>query len=193
MTTTITGSRTVPGPNRTRHLSLDALERGFRDLAPSPSDEGVVAFLLARPDVEQRLALDQAHLTTAGGVAGDRWAETSPERSETQLSTMQLAIAELIANGQPLALFGDNLILDLDLSAENLPTGSKVQAGSALLEVTPEPHDGCIKFSRRFGNDALRFTAHSSRRHYNLRGIYLTTLEDGDVAIGDVVKVLSRP
>ena len=106
---------------------------------------------------------------------------------------MQIDVAELIANGQPLTLFGDNLFLELDLSAANLPPGSRLRAGTATLEVTPEPHDGCRKFRERFGDAALRLVSRRDLRHLNLRGVYLQVVEAGEIAVGDPVQVLSRP
>jgi MOSC domain-containing protein YiiM len=99
----------------------------------------------------------------------------------------------LIANGQPAALFGDNLFLDLDLSAANLPAGSRVRVGRALLEVTPKPHNGCQKFRARFGDGALRLTAMAARRPRNLRGIYMRVVEEGEVRVEDAAVVVSRP
>ena len=113
-------------------------------------------------------------------------------RRDMQIAVMQKDVAELIANGQPLSLFGDCLILDLDLSAANLPPGSRVRAGGAILEVTPFPHNGCQKFRARFGEDALKFVSTKKLRHRNLRGIYMCVAKEGEVAIGDAVQVLSR-
>jgi MOSC domain-containing protein YiiM len=106
---------------------------------------------------------------------------------------MQFDVAELIANGQPLPLFGDNLFLDLDLSTENLPAGSRVRVGGAILQVTPVPHNGCRKFRGRFGDNALQFVSKKELRHRNLRGIYMRVLEGGEVGPGDPVEVISRP
>jgi MOSC domain-containing protein YiiM len=105
---------------------------------------------------------------------------------------MQRDVAELIANGQPLTLFGDNLFLDLDLSVSNLPTGSRVHVGGATLEVTPKPHNGCKKFHARFGPDALRFVSKPDLRHRNLRGIYMRVVQPGEAAPGDPVEVIAR-
>jgi MOSC domain-containing protein YiiM len=99
----------------------------------------------------------------------------------------------LIANGQDIAMFGDNLFLDLDLSKDNLPVGSRLRAGTAVLEVTPKPHDGCVKFKERFGSDALQFVVGKQTRQHNLRGIYLKVVGDGEVRVGDTVEVLRRP
>jgi MOSC domain-containing protein YiiM len=125
-------------------------------------------------------------------MPGDAWKRKTPDKPEAQLAVMQLGIAEFLANGQPLALFGDNLFLDLDLSAANLPIGSRLRAGGVLLEVTPKAHNGCRKFMGRFGNDALRFISQPAIRPLNLRGIYLRVIEDGEVAVGDAVEVVAR-
>jgi MOSC domain-containing protein YiiM len=108
------------------------------------------------------------------------------------LAVMQRDVAELIANGQPLTLFGDNVFVDLDLSTANLPAGSRLRVGAVELVVTPAPHNGCRKFRGRFGDDALRFVAARHLRPRNLRGIYLRVVSGGDVACGDPVVVVSR-
>jgi len=105
---------------------------------------------------------------------------------------MRRDIAALIANGQPLTLFGDNLFVDLDISQENLPAGTRLQLGECVVEVTPEPHTGCRKFSDRFGQDALRFTTIPRIREHNLRGIHWKVIESGEVRVGDSITVISR-
>ncbi len=87
---------------------------------------------------------------------------------------------------------GDNLLIDLDLSSENLPTGSRLRLGGALLEVTPKPHNGCLKFKQRFGGDALRLTAIPRYHDLHLRGIYMKVVEAGDVAVGDPIEIVAR-
>jgi len=157
-----------------------------------PRDRGRVMVLVTRVRDGRRENPERVVLTAAAGMPGDAWLRKSPDKPEAQLAVMQHAVAALIANGQPLPLFGDNMFLDLDLSAANLPIGSRLRAGAALLEVTPKPHNGCHKFQGRFGADALRFVAHPERRHLNLRGIYLQVIEDGEVAVGDGVEVVAR-
>ena len=131
-------------------------------------------------------------LSPEAGVPGDAWIRRGTPHPAGQIAVMQLDVSRLIANGQPLELFGDNLFLELDLSNGNLPAGSRVRAGDAILEVTPKPHDGCRKFRGRFGPDALRFVADRERRHRNLRGIYMRVAEAGEVGVGDPVEVISR-
>jgi MOSC domain-containing protein YiiM len=146
---------------------------------------------MARPGSWQRQELESAELSVEGGMPGDRWSAT-PHPPEQQLATMSAPVAELIANGQPLALFGDNLYVDLDLSSANLPVGSRLRVGEATLEVTPEPHNGCHQFRDRFGADALRVVSRRETRDSNLRGIYLRVIEPGTVRRGDAALVLSR-
>ena len=102
---------------------------------------------------------DRALLDVEKGVPGDAWLRKSTRKPDAQISVMRADVAELFANGQDPSLFGDNLLVALDLSRTNLPTGSRLRIGEALLEVTPEPHDGCVKFLQRFGAAALRCTA----------------------------------
>jgi MOSC domain-containing protein YiiM len=99
----------------------------------------------------------------------------------------------MIAAGQPLSVFGDNLMVDLDISTPNLPPGTRLRVGNAVVEVTPEPHDGCRKFQARFGADACRFVQAPATRAHNLRGIYWRVIQAGLVQVGTEIEVISRP
>jgi MOSC domain-containing protein YiiM len=110
-----------------------------------------------------------------------------------QITVMRADVARLIANGQPLSLPGDNLLVELDLSPANLPVGTRLQVGTALCEVTPKPHTGCGKFAARFGQDAREVTAAAEFEDWRLRGLYFRVLEAGEVGPGDRIRVLSRP
>jgi MOSC domain-containing protein YiiM len=105
---------------------------------------------------------------------------------------MQRDVAELIANGQSLTVFGDNLFVELDLSSANLPPGTRLRVGTALVVVTPKPHNGCQKFKGRFGQEALNFVQASPTRAQNLRGVYWRVVEPGHVSVGDPIDVVSR-
>ncbi len=183
----------VHGPwgDSARHLPLEELERGLAKLAP-PTDAGELALIVSRADNGRRDTPKRAVLTPEGGVPGDAWLRDCPEKLDAQIAVMRVDVARLVANGQALSLFGDNLLVDLDLSVANLPTGSRLGLGAARLEVTPEPHNGCLKFRQRFGKDALRFTADRRLRELRLRGIYLKVVEAGEVALGDSLQVLDR-
>jgi MOSC domain-containing protein YiiM len=174
-------------------LALDLLEARLGAAPRAPGDVGRVRLLVTRHHGGRREVLERATMTPESGMPGDSWGRQRKPSPEAQLTAMQFDVANLIANGQPLTLFGDQLFLDLDLSAANLPPGSALRAGTATLEVTPMPHNGCRRFRARFGEGALRFVSNRELRHLNLRGIYLRVIEAGDIAVDDEVQVLSRP
>ncbi len=176
-----------------RHHSLVELEAGLRALPQAPKNSGRVALIVRRPAKDAREVLHRAQLSPEAGLPGDNWSQKPAPDPTAQLTVMQRGVAELIANGQSLALFGDNLFVDLDLSVANLPVGSRLRVGGAVVEVTPMPHDGCSKFNARFGNDALRFVNAKPTRHLNLRGIYWRVIEAGEVKVGSPIEVFSRP
>jgi hypothetical protein len=176
----------------TRYQALEHLERCLRALPAAPIHTGRVALLVRRGEGGRRETLDRVNLELDSGIPGDAWGRQRERKPEAQLTVIQIDVAELIANGQPLTLSGDNLILDLDLSAANLPPGSRVRVGGAILEVTPKPHNGCMKFRARFGPEALRFVSQPGLRPRNLRGIYMRVVQPGEVAPGDLVEVMVR-
>jgi MOSC domain-containing protein YiiM len=138
-------------------------------------------------------ALDRVRLTPEEGVPGDEWNRRTPPNADAQLAVMRHDVAELIACGQPLVTSGDNLIVELDISSANLPVGARLRVGAAVVEVTPKPHNGCHKFARRFGQDAVHFVNAPATRHLNLRGIYWRVIESGDAHAGAPIEVLWRP
>jgi hypothetical protein len=182
-----------PEGDAARHLALDGLERGLDSLARAPRDAGRLALIVRRHPNGERETLARARLSPEEGLPGDGWSRRPPRKLDAQLAVMQRDVAELIANGQPLTLFGDNLFVDLDLSAENLPEGTRLRVGEAEVVMTAEPHNGCKKFDGRFGRDALRFVQAKPTRYRNLRGVYWRVIAAGEAAVGDAVRVLSRP
>jgi hypothetical protein len=182
-----------PPGDPSRHLALGQLEERLGALPAAPRDAGRVALVVRRCADKARESPDRVELRPATGVPGDAWGRRAAADTEAELTVMEVDLAEMIANGQPLTVFGDNLFIELDLSVENLPVGSRVRVGLSLLEVTPKPHNGCRKFAARFGQDALRLVSKRELRHRNLRGIYMRVVERGEVVVGDRVEVLSRP
>jgi len=169
------------------------LEAGLAQLTASPKDLGSISLLVRRAESSQRDVIRSGHLGANAGLVGDKWARNSERSSDAQLTMMELGVARLIANGQPLGLFGDQLFVELDLSRENMPPGSRLDVGAAVLEVTGRPHNACQKFRSRFGTDALHFVSGPDLRQKNLRGVYLRVLSDGGVRVGDSVTVIHRP
>ena len=179
--------------DRAAFRTLSDLERGLGAAAPAPKDAGRVEAIVRRGENGRREMLERARLTREGGLSGDAWARRENKSTAAQVTVMQADVARLIAGGQPLALFGDNLFVDLDLSSASLPTGSRLRVGAALLEVTAKPHNGCKKFVGRFGEEALRFVSAPDLRYLNLRGVHMRVIGDGDVVAGDPIEVVSRP
>jgi MOSC domain-containing protein YiiM len=175
------------------HLAYETLEQALRQLPPPPTSEGSVALVVARPSVDERRTPARCRLTPEGGVDGDRWAQRENPDPSAQITVMRADVARLFANGQPLSLFGDNLLVELDLSPTNLPTGTRLRVGTALCEVTAKPHTGCGKFAARFGQDARDLTGAAAFLDQRLRGLYIRVLEPGEVGPGDPIRVLSRP
>ncbi|RIL05387.1 MAG: MOSC domain-containing protein [Proteobacteria bacterium] len=174
-----------------RHKTEAALTAGLRGLPAAPRDAGRVALIVRRVN-GVRETPERVRLCTEGGVPGDDWTRRPPRDPDAQLAVLRHDVARLVANGQPLTLFGDNLLVELDVSAANLPVGTRLRVGAARVAMTPKPHNGCAKFRARFGPDALRFVQHAPTRDQNLRGVYWRVLEPGEVAVGDAIEVLAR-
>lgn len=183
------------------HASLADLQARLDTVRSAPSDRGLVELIVRRPEVEERELVAEAELDERVGLVGDNWstrgssatADGSPH-PETQITLMNARSAALIAGARdrwPLA--GDQFYVDFDLSAANLPPGTRIELGSALLEVTPEPHRGCGKFSKRFGVDALKFVNSAEGRELNLRGVNARVVRGGSVRTGDVIaRIISK-
>ncbi len=181
-----------PEGDASLHRPLADLKAGLRALPEAPRNSGRLALIVRRRPDGTRETPEYVQLFPDEGVPGDGWTRRSPRDPLAQLAVMRLDVAELIANGQPLTVFGDNLFVDLDLSEENLPPSTRLRVGEALIEVTIKPHNGCMKFKARFGQDALRFVQTKKTRPQNLRGIYWRVLDPGGVHVGDPIRVISR-
>jgi len=182
------------------YRSPEELLAGVDRVRESPRDQGVVELVVARPAKYDRRILDTATIDLELGVLGDTWIERGSSRTvdggpnpEAQVTVMNSRAADLVAATRerwPLA--GDQLYVDLDLSTENLPTGTLLRIGEAELEVTAAPHTGCAQFKARFGVEALRLTATADGRFLRLRGINTRVVRGGDIRPGDTIEVV-RP
>ncbi|MBA2327844.1 MAG: MOSC domain-containing protein [Actinobacteria bacterium] len=170
------------------HLTADALLAGLDEVRAAPADDGRVELIARRPAVDERELLDEAVLTPEEGLVGDSWRERGSER-DRQLTVMNVRAAALVAvdpERRPLA--GDQLYVDLDLGDANLPPGSRLEVGSAVIEITEPPHRGCSKFAARFGRDALRLVNSPEGVELNLRGVNARIVTAGTVRVGDPVR-----
>jgi MOSC domain-containing protein YiiM len=173
------------------HLTFVELESRLGALPAAPRDIGCVTMIVRRVDGARELP-HSVELDPSEGLPGDDWNGRLPKKVDAQLAVMRRDVAELIANGQALSVFGDNLFVDLDLSAANLPAGTRLRVGGAQVEMTPLPHNGCAKFRARFGADALRFVQEPATRAENRRGVYWKVVTPGTVRVGDRIAVLAR-
>jgi MOSC domain-containing protein YiiM len=180
------------------HLTPLELEAGLGHIRQSPADAGTVELLVRRPAVDEREVLEAADLRLDEGVAGDTWKDRGstgmPDGSahpDKQLNVMNARVIALLAQEPDRwALAGDQLYVDLDLSEDNLPPGTRLSLGEAVIEVTAQPHRGCAKFSRRFGVDALRFVNSKVGTELRLRGLAAKVVQAGTVRRGDVITKL---
>ena len=166
------------------------LEAGLEEIRKSPPDQGPLELIVRRPIKGQREVLEEGHLTLEDGLAGDCWRYHSPH-PDMQINIMNSrAIALIACEKDRRALAGDQLYIDMDLSGSNLPPGTTLEVGTALVEITAEPHTGCGKFASRFGADATRFVNSTRGRQLNLRGVNARVVRPGILRKGDTVRKL---
>jgi hypothetical protein len=180
------------------HLTVSRLEEGLEHVRNSPTDVGRVELIVRRPAVDEREVLDEGILDLVEGLVGDTWKMRGSSRTtdgsahpDMQLNVINARLSSLVAvDAERRALAGDQLHLDLDLSQANLPPGTRLALGSAVIEVTEIPHAGCAKFRDRFGADALRFVNSPTARDLRLRGLNAKVVVAGTVRQGDDVRKL---
>lgn len=173
-----------------RHLTLAELNDGLPEILRSPRDEGALMGIVVRPEPGTRRELDSCELSLALGTHSDRWAKGGgPLLPDIQICIMNARCIALIAGERAnWAPAGDNLFIDLDLSSANCPPGTRLAIGTAVLEITDAPHDGCRKFIARYGRDACVFVNTGEGKTLRLRGIYGRVVQDGRVSMGDAVR-----
>ena len=179
-----------------RHAELATLQLGLTEIRSSPKDAGSVELIARRPTVEEREVMAEAELDPVEGLVGDSWRTRGSKATrdgsahpDMQLTLMNARVAALLAGERdrwPLA--GDQLYVDIDLSSANLPPGTRLEVGSAMIEITAVPHTGCGKFSRRFGTDAMKFVNSGVGRELSLRGVNAKIIAGGTVRVGDTIR-----
>jgi len=180
----------------TKHMTMAELEAGLDTIRQSPKDEGVIALIVRRAKVDAREVLEEGELDLVEGLVGDTWKVRGSSRTpdgaahpDMQLNVMNARVIALLAREKdrwPLA--GDQLFIDMDVSSGNLPPGTRLAMGSAVIEVTDQPHTGCKKFEARFGLDALKLVNSPLGRQLQLRGLNAKVTQPGLIRVGDFVK-----
>jgi hypothetical protein len=191
----------MEGASRVRHVSTQEIEAGLDEIKQSPKHDGVLRLIVRRPRIGAREILDEAELDTATGLVGDSWSQRTSSRTadgsphpDMQLNVINARTIALLAQTEerwPLA--GDQLFIDLDLSEDNLPAGTQLALGTAIIEVTSQPHTGCRKFVERFGADAMQFVNSPTGRSLRMRGLNAKVVRAGRIRAGDLVrKIISE-
>ena len=186
---------TIAAGDGARHFSVDELMRGIDAIRQAPKDKGTLDVIVRRPDIGKREILSEGELDLVAGLRGDNWSTRGSSKTadksahpEMQINVMGSRAITLIAGEQARwTLAGDQLFCDLDLSRANLPPGTRLAIGEAVLEVTKMPHTGCGKFIARFGVDAQKFVNSAVGRELNLRGINARVVKQGTIRVGDAV------
>ncbi len=178
------------------HLSMAELEAKIGHIRQSPKDHGILKMIVRRPQDDEREIVESAELDLSQGLIGDNWKVRGSKHTadgsaniSAQITVMNARTIELVAQDEkrwPLA--GDQLYIDMDLSDDNLPPGTRLAIGTAVIEVSAIPHTGCKKFSARFGLDAMKFVNSAEGKRLRLRGINTRIVQGGVVRVGDVVK-----
>jgi len=181
-----------------KHATIEELEAGIDAIRSSPKDQGVLTLIVRRPGTNLREVLAQAELDLVEGLVGDTWPTRGSTRTadgrahpDMQLNIMNSRAAALVAQDDDRRqLAGDQLYIDLDLSDANLPPGTRLALGSAVIEVTDQPHTGCKKFEARFGRDAVMFVNSAVGKELHLRGINAKVVVPGTIRVGDKARKL---
>ena len=181
-----------------KNMTLEDLQAGLDRIKQSPKDQGTVEMIVRRPGAEEREALEEGQLDLVEGLVGDNWGKRGSSRTsdssshpDMQITVMNTRVIDLIAQDKGRwHLAGDQLFVDIDLSVGNMPPGTRLSLGTAVIEATDQPHTGCKKFVARFGVDALKFLNSDIGKELQLRGINAKVVEPGVVRVGDVVRRL---
>lgn len=182
-----------------KHLSMAELVEGLDTILESPQDNGTLELIVRRPAEDERESLQTGVLDVEQGLVGDNWLMRGSRRTEDgaadpemQLNIMNARVAALVADAAGRReLAGDQLYLDMDLSYENLPPGTRLALGDAEIEITAPPHTGCRKFAERFGADAVVFVNTGMGKRRNFRGICAKVIKTGEIRVGDVARRVS--
>lgn len=181
-----------------KQLPISELELGIEEIKESPKDHGVLEMIVRRPETETRELINSGEINLENGLAGDNWKARGSSHTddgsadpEAQITLMNSRVIQLLTGDKENWQWaGDQLFVDMDISIDNLPPHSRLQVGSAILEISAKPHTGCKKFSGRFGIEALEFISTPLGKALRMRGVNAKVIQAGEIKVGDAVKKL---
>jgi len=184
----------------TTQATKEDLMAALPHVLAAPRDTGPVSMLCLRPAIGQRTFPDRITMTRNQGIPGERWLTTpwlrlpdgAPEPA-IQVSILPVRVMNLVwrdrtATPHP----GDPIVADLDMSEANLPEGTLLQAGSAVLRVSSVWNDACVKWKVRYGVAAKDWIVAPGHKELRLRGVLCSVETDGEFCLGDVIRVLGH-
>lgn len=176
-------------------VTADELSNALPDVLAAPVTDGPVHLLCTRPAYNKRVFPDRITLTCAQGIVGDfemtkpwlKLANGSPD-PRIQVSILSLRVLNLVWRNRTTTVHpGDAIIADINTAEANLPIGSLIRVGTAVLRVSDLWNDGCVKWKVRYGRDAYKWVSAPAHQHLRLRGIFCSIEEDGHVALGNKI------
>ena len=186
-------------PTRTFRTTAE-LEAALDQLRAAPTGEGTLTLVVRRPEEATREMLEKGVLDEVEGLVGDNWLSRATSRAladgrhlDAQVTVMSSRMVDQLADTDAeRVMAGDQLYVDLDLSHDHLPAGTRIAIGDdAVLEVTAKPHAGCKKFLARFGPAAVAFVNSEEGTRLRLRGLNARVVTGGVVRPGDTVRRLA--
>ena len=183
-------------------LTTEELKAGLVEVRRLPRDDGVLELVVVRPREGERQILEEGELSLRDGLVGDSWRSRRSARTsdgsphpDMQLNLMNARMVALLApTKRRWSLAGDQLFVDLDLSVDNVPPGTRLSIGGAVIQITDQPHTGCGKFVKRFGVDAMKLVNSDRGRRLRLRGVNAKVVQPGRIRVGDLMRLLGpRP
>ncbi|MBL4716284.1 MAG: MOSC domain-containing protein [Bacteroidia bacterium] len=181
-------------------LTTEELEKGLDLIRQAPKNNGTIEMVVRRPKTGEREVIEEVNLDHTEGLIGDNWKTRGSSRTpdgsahpDMQLNIMNSrAIALIAQDKQRWQLAGDQIFIDMDLSGNNLPPGTRLKIGTAIIEVSVIPHNGCKKFVERFGLDAMKFVNSPIGKQLHLRGINAKIVQSGVVKVGNVAQKINK-
>ncbi|ABN78956.1 hypothetical protein SAMN05421763_103533 [[Luteovulum] sphaeroides subsp. megalophilum] len=179
-------------------VTAEELAAALPHVLAAPKTDAPIASLCWRARFNARSFPDRLLLTRGCGVPGERWRKhpwlTLPDGSpdpRIQVSILPTRVCDLVwrdRTGTPHP--GDTIVADLDMSEANLPTGSLLQAGTAVLRVSDVFNDGCVKWKVRYGRAAKDWIVAEGHPPLRLRGVLCSIEQSGVVRLSDRLRKL---